>query len=166
MKWIACATLICAISSPAWGQPLSFNARVATDGTVTLHPMDDANTVEHTPTGVVPDVAYIVTSPDGDVVGAFASEEEAIARGLEPGEVVTAVAIENISTAAFNDYDYMRQIAREASIQLLQAARDSACSFDPRPESITPSVEVSFSLFAGGSFTVSATWLSKDICEQ
>jgi hypothetical protein len=59
----------------------------------------------------------------------------------------------------------LRPVAVEAAKQLLQAAKDTVCDFEPLPETVSPSVEVHFSLLAGGSFRISAIWSTAQICE-
>ncbi|MBC6714702.1 hypothetical protein H9Q09_00690 [Aurantimonas sp. DM33-3] len=55
-------------------------------------------------------------------------------------------------------------IASQASQRLLARAKDTFCLMDPLPETVNASVEVHFSLFAGGSFLVGAEWKGADLC--
>jgi hypothetical protein len=62
--------------------------------------------------------------------------------------------------------DDLRPIAVDAAKQLLEAAKETVCDFEPLPETVSPSVEVHFSILAGGSFSISATWSTADICTE
>lgn len=69
-------------------------------------------------------------------------------------------------TVAGLDRARMRDIAREAAEELFGSAAESACGVIPRPAEISPSVAVSFNLFAGAEFSISATYVVDDLCEQ
>lgn len=78
---------------------------------------------------------------------------------------------ENIFLAQYNDdtieglnFARMRRIAEQATNEMFSSAAETACRTSPRPREISPSISVSFSLFAGAEFAISATYLVEDLC--
>lgn len=155
----------------AAAQDLKFEAKVGPDGKVELVPKGSATTTDLAPSpqGSRPPTdsqVFVWTNASGEVKAVFDNQAQAMGQMLAQGDTIKVAPFETTSTSSgTSNYESMRQIAQAASQHLMQAARDTACGFEFKPESITPTVEVSFSLFAGGSFSVSATWLTKDICK-
>lgn len=173
--------LSCCYLPAAHSQTSKFDAVIDADGQVTLVPSNSADT-EPSITGPEtageerhPDLkgspVYVVTQPNGDVKAVYTDQSEALSQPLKPGESVKAVMVNStgdtvaVAGSIFEE-EYWKRLAKAAATQLMQEAKDSACGFDVKPESITPSVEVSFSAGFGGTFAVSATWLVKDLCGQ
>jgi hypothetical protein len=160
--------------SHATAQALQFEAEVMPDGRVELVPKSTdapaAADQQERSNGAVtsavahPDQLYLRMDETGNIEGAYTSEVEALAEPLKSGESIEAVEVVGTTAAAWGSSDHLREIAVEASKQLMQAAKDAACSFEPKPESVTPAVEVSFSILAGGTFSVSATWQTSSLC--
>lgn len=78
---------------------------------------------------------------------------------------------ENIVLAQYDDdtleglnLTRMRRIAEQATNEMFSSAAETACRTNPRPMEVSPSISVSFSLFAGAEFAISATYLVEDLC--
>jgi hypothetical protein len=192
MHWARSFVLALFLPSVGWAQAssptvvraqptLKFQAQVLPNGDVKLVPDGKAvgiTSPEASPSS--PDLSFplqtksaselfMVKNANGIVKGIFGSQNAALSHPLEAGDKVEVLAASaNVAlpdTAPAND-DYLVKVAQQAAKQLLTAAKESACGFDPLPETITPTVEVSFSLFAGGSLSVSATWDTTKICKK
>lgn len=159
-------------------QTLHYEAQVTPGGEIELVPQDDASPLvkrldqstggAQLQMGQTPaEKVYLWKDAVGDVKGIFSSEEQLSLQELQAGDSVEALKVNQASgqsSFASVTAEQMQEVAREAAKLLLQAARDSACGFEPKPETVTPSVEVSFSLFAGASFQVSAEWQVSKLC--
>lgn len=175
--WIA--ILLLWVNSAAQAQTLQFDAKVGSDGKIELVPrsakfekgvkvdplLQQAPFTETSP-GTVSNV-YMWTNDAGAIKGIYTSQNEALKQGLAAGDTLKALAV----TPEFASWtqpadDYLKSVAQEAARQLMQYARDSACAMDPKPDTITPTIEVSFSAVAGGSISVSATWSTATLCKK
>ncbi|WP_286241142.1 hypothetical protein [Neptuniibacter halophilus] len=112
---------------------------------------------------------YMLTSGSGVVKGMYPDKKTALSQPLKLGDSVQVVAVSNdflrgIFSPAENMEKQLEELAREVSKNLLDAAKASACGFDPLPVTISPTVEVSFTMLAGGSFSLQATWNTADLC--
>lgn len=160
------AILLLVKAAPA--QVLQFDAKLGDDGKVTLVPKASAdNILPKSAEPPKPDNIYLWTSTAGVVKGIYASQSEALTQQLSSGDTIKALAaapqltVSSVSRPA----SYFKDIAQEAARQLLQSARDAACTLDPKPDTISPTVSVSFSALAGGSMSVSATWQTATLCK-
>lgn len=113
---------------------------------------------------------YMLQDASGVIKGMFPNKSTALAQSFQPGDTMQVFATSKAAYSIFGDgptglpAEKMEELAREASRKLLDAAKASACGFDPLPETISPTVQVSFSFFAGGSFSLQATWRTEDLC--
>lgn len=160
------------VTFTATAQEFQYEAQIDSSGDIVLKPLNDTEeptdpSWETQPTDDFSsfDKVYVRTDASGSIIEVFQTEAEALAEPLDVGDTIVAAAMSTGAVAgAGMNMEQLRQIAQEASVQMFQAARDSVCDFDLKPESVTPSVQVSFSLFAGASFTVSATWMTDKLC--
>lgn len=154
-------------SSAASAQVLQFEAKMGPDGKVELVPKGPTDDSGKNAGPAKAENIYLWTNPTGAVKGIYTSQAEALTQNLSAGDTVKALATAPQMTTSVSDWSgtYFRDIAQEAARQLLQSARDAACKLDPKPDTITPTVAVSFSAMAGGSLSVSATWQTKTLCK-
>lgn len=59
-----------------------------------------------------------------------------------------------------------RSVASQTARMLMDHALDSACGLEHLPETVTPSVSVSFSFLAGGTLGVEAEWNVDELCAR
>ena len=174
LRLLIAATALFTVVPAASAQQLNYRAEIGPDGEVELVPAGDAGNAHETldMTGdkaaqLYSDQIYIHMTADGAIKGIYADQTAAAASPLQAGETIEAfkagTALPGLVTFGF-DTDEMEKVARAAAKKLLQTAKDTACDFDPKPSTITPSVTVSFSLLAGGSITVEAEWNVVDLC--
>jgi hypothetical protein len=116
--------------------------------------------------------AYVQYSPTA-IKGIYVGKEAPPAawmNQMQLGDTIAKMSVSKLTSASGSSWglseEQMQEIAATAARQMLSAARTAACGMTPLPATITPTVEVSFSLFAGGSFSVSATWNTAEICKS
>jgi hypothetical protein len=165
------------LAGTASAQTLKFDAEIAPDGQLELVPSDqmsrpDVQSEDITPNPMTeenpPEKLYLWKDSAGDVKGVFSSEQLPVQQ-LGAGESIQAFDassdIVNTSAGVMGvSAEQMQQLAKDAAQLLLQAAKDSACAFEPKPETVSPSVQISFSFFAGASFQISAQWRISELC--
>jgi hypothetical protein len=94
---------------------------------------------------------------------AFVAPTDEVRRA--PGVQGNLILAELPSGAAYGlDYARMKEIAKQAAEEMFSSAAESACDARIRPKEITPAVSVSFNLFAGAEFSISATYDVGDLC--
>lgn len=167
---ILAAAATVALASAALSQTFQFDAKIGPDGKVELVPK---SSIDLTPSveekgGEEAGKIYLWTSDIGTVKGIYTSQSAVLAQKLDAGDTIKTLAATPQAGASWGNWtsDYLKEVAKEATRQLLQSARDSACALDPRPDTITPTIEVSFSAVAGGSLSVSATWQTSTLCKK
>jgi hypothetical protein len=160
---------------------MRYEAIIGLDGQVELKPLSgDAVTtpapyVAGEPGQATADARsklYLVKGQSGSVKAAFGQQPELLGVPLDPGDTVEVLAAEPGALAMMAglnppppDQGFLEGIAKEAATKLISAAKDTACSMDPQPDTISPSVEISFSAgVGGGSLSVSATWSTSKLC--
>jgi hypothetical protein len=177
INYYAAAALM-VFAATAHAQTLQFDAKVGPDGKVELVPRtadlkigaQTSPSPELAPytenASPAPTNAYMWANDQGEIKGIFTSKAEALKQDLATGDTVKAVAVAPEFAGLIKPAeDYLKGVAQEAARQLMQYAKDTACAMDPRPDSITPTVQVSFSALAGGSLSVSATWTTANLCK-
>lgn len=58
----------------------------------------------------------------------------------------------------------LREIARQAALEVFDEATNATCEFTPRPKEISPSFTVSFGIYSGAEFTFEATYDVASLC--
>src|SRR5690606_26192571 len=117
--------------------------------------------------GPDPDRVYVLQNSEGEVKAIFGSKSEALAHQLAPGDALIATSTANLlSIWPGSGLEQIKKKAQEYASELMQVAQDTACDFNLPPESVTPSVQVSFNLLAGASFRMSATWDTSKLCPE
>lgn len=177
MRW-ALYLLVFSVISTDFASAQEYNAILKDNGEIEISPKVPGPTVGSSGAEVPPrtneaypqsGTGYLWIGGDGAIKGAFQSKEEFSRIDILPGEEIRAVEFSPEFSSYLNnvgfDVSRYREIATQAGVELLQAAKDAACRMEPKPETITPNVEVSFSLFAGGKFSIEATWRVSDLCK-
>jgi hypothetical protein len=159
-------------------QQIQFQAIVNEAGNVELIPIDaglpivglaDAAAMNVTATRSL----FLVKDAKGAVKGIYPNQAVAMDQALSPGDSLQVLATTQavgfwdlILPSANIDDDMLEEAAKKAAKKLLAMVKASACDFDPLPETISPTVEVSFSLFAGTSLSIQATWITSKVCAK
>ena len=177
MRW-ALFVFIFLVIPIDFGSAQEYNAILKDNGEIEISPKVQGSATGNSWAEVTPrtndtdpqsGTGYLWIGGDGAIKGAFQSKEEFSRIDILPGEEIRAVEFSPEFSSYLNNVGFdvsgYREIATKAGIELLQAAKDAACSMEPKPETITPNVEVSFSLFAGGKFSIEATWRVSDLCK-
>jgi archaellum component FlaG (FlaF/FlaG flagellin family) len=159
-------------------QQLQFKAIVNETGNVELIPintdfstasMADAPAMNGTATRSL----FLVKDAGGIVKGVYPNQAVAMDQVLLQGDSLqvlpaaqTVGFLDSITPSANIDDDMLEEVAKKATQTLLAMVKASACDFDPLPETISPTVEVSFSFFAGASLSIQATWITAKVCAK
>lgn len=176
LLWTFVFVVLTAFSSGANAQTTRFEAVIKQDGNIELIPIDlEVPSSVEMGTSMSEAVSgqefFLVKDPAGTVKGVYADQAAAMDHPLSPGDSVQVLAAaENVAfwpameESSDVDEDMLDKVAKEAAKRLLATVKASACEFDPLPETVSPTVEVSFNLFAGTSLSIQATWITEKVC--
>lgn len=159
-------------------QELKFNAVIGADGKIQLVPADNSapQTGQNAPNTSQtaqknPSDLFLWTDKSGAVKGLFDKKAQVLDQTWAPGDTLQKYSTTYQFQAAgwFSkpsalSAEEVRQIAEEASQKLLQAVVETICGIKPRPDSVSPTVQISFSFLAGGSLSIQATWQTAKVC--
>lgn len=175
-SWVYGLIIWMTLPSTSNAQTVRFEAKLKQDGSIELIPMDANASPSLSNSSDLPEAGgrkefFLVKSPEGVVKGIYGEQAAAMDHPLSPGDSVQVfAAAENVSfrpsqrTSNDVDEDMLDKVAKEAAKRLLATVKASACEFDPLPETVSPTVEVSFNLFAGTSLSIQATWITEKVC--
>ena len=171
------SVILLLLSTAAGAQELKFNAVVGADGKIQLVPADNTapqmgqNAPNSNQSAQNPADLFLWTDKSGAVKGVFNTKAQVLGQTWDTGDTITKYPTsDKLMTGWFSkststmSSDQIKQIAEEASQKLLQSVVDTICWIKPRPDTVSPTVQVSFALFAGGSLSIQATWQTAKVC--
>ncbi len=146
------------------GEPASKSDRGDQDGGVSINEIKGF--VEEAKKGEIE--TYLQRGQNGEIQGVYQmspalSAPSALLQGAPSGTSIQKVDWAGAGSWLPTDEE-LTMIAKDVGKRLMQSMRDTACDMDPRPTSVTPTVEMSVSLVVGTSMSVSALWEMERVC--